>query len=325
MGFANSAPRFDDINLVLQSLNLWSTRADAAIINTEVPWDEMLAGANPVTYVVDNYSALSQFYKSKGMKLWVYVDPQNGLDRTSDAVALVAKGRSISEDEVQTLYRRFVIVMDSVLRPDHVGLALETNLIRAAAPPAIYEGVKKAAYEAFIELKQRGSLAKLSVSVQVDHAWGKLGSGVYQGIVQDLADFSFVEELGLSSYPYFGWTNPEQIPTNYYSKLVAGTNLPVFVSEGGWSSASVTTPSASFVSSPQIQEQYIRHHRKLLEEAHAIALFQLVFTDIDSASLPLNVPDNIGYFLSLGLVDTGLQPKPALAAWDEMFDTALNP
>jgi hypothetical protein len=324
MGFANSAPRFDDINLVLQSLNLWSTRADAAIINTEVPWDEMLAGTNPVPYVVDNYSALSQFYKSKGMKLWVYVDPQNGLDRTSDAVALVAKGRSISEDEVQTLYRRFVIVMDSVLRPDHVGLALETNLIRDAAPPAIYEGVKKAAYEAFIELKQRGSLAKLSVSVQVDHAWGKLGSGVYQGIVQDLADFSFVEELGLSSYPYFGWTNPEQIPTNYYSKLVAGTNLPVFVSEGGWSSVSVTTPSASFVSSPQIQEQYIRHHRKLLDEAQAIALFQLVFTDIDAASLPPNVPDNIGYFLSLGMVDISLQPKPALSAWDEMFNTALT-
>ena len=79
MGFANSAPRFDDINLVLQSLNLWSTRADVAIINTEVPWDEMFAGTNPATYVVDNYSGLAEFYKSKNMKLWVYVDPQNGL------------------------------------------------------------------------------------------------------------------------------------------------------------------------------------------------------------------------------------------------------
>ena len=324
MGFANSAPRFDDINLVLQSLNLWSTRADVAIINTEVPWDEMFAGTNPATYVVNNYSGLAEFYKSKNMKLWVYVDPQNGLDRTADAVELVAMGKSIAEEDVQAIYRRFVVVMDSILHPDHLGLALETNLIRDAASPAIYLGVKKAVNDVVAELTQRSSLAKRSVSVQVDHAWGKLGSGNYQGIAQDLIDFPFVEELGLSSYPYFGWSNPEEIPTNYYSKLVTGTNLPVFVSEGGWSSASVTTATTSFVSSPQIQEQYVRHHRKLLDEAHAIAVFQLVFTDIDESSLPPNVPDNIGYFLSLGMVDTNLQPKPALAAWDEVFSLKLK-
>ena len=324
MGFANSAPRFDDINLLLQSLNLWSTRADAAIINTEVPWDEMFAGTNPATYVVDNYSGLAEFYKSKNMKLWVYVDPQNGLDRSADAVELVAMGKSIAEDDVQTIYRRFVVVMDSILHPDHLGLALETNLIRDAASPAIYQGVKKAVNDVVAELTQRSSPAKRSVSVQVDHAWGKLGGGIYQGIAQDLSDFPFVEELGLSSYPYFGWSNPEEIPTNYYSKLVNGTNLPVFVSEGGWSSASVTTATTSFVSSPQIQEQYVRHHRKLLDEAHTIAVFQLVFTDIDESSLPPNAPDNIGYFLSLGMVDTNFQPKPALAAWDEMFSLKLK-
>ncbi len=322
MGFANSAPRFDDFDLIIQSLNLWAVRADAAIVNTEVPWKELNEGTSPVTYVLSNYKGLVDFYRSKNMKLWVYVDPQNGLDRTTDAVALQNLGKSIAQDEVQAMYRRFVIVMDSLLNPDHLGLALETNLIRAASPPAIYQGVKKAANDVAAELKARNRSALLSVSVQVDVAWGNLG-GSYVGIEQDFADFPFIEELGLSSYPYFGMASPDQLPLNYYSKLIEGKTLPVFVSEGGWTSGSVNTPTVSFTSSAQLQEQYVRRQRLLLDKVKAIAWLQLVFTDIDIASVPAPVPDNLGYFIFLGMVDVNLQSKPALAAWDEIFNLKL--
>jgi hypothetical protein len=43
MGFQNSAPRYDDFDLIIQSLLMWSERADAAMITTEVPWEELLA------------------------------------------------------------------------------------------------------------------------------------------------------------------------------------------------------------------------------------------------------------------------------------------
>jgi hypothetical protein len=318
MGFANSAPRFDDFNLVLQSLNLWTTRADAAIVNTEVPWDSLYAGVPVVDYVVRHYSGLVSFYRSKQFKLWVYVDPQNGLDRAADAEALQLLGKSIADPDAQATYRRFVIVMDSVLKPDHLGLALETNLIRLAASSANYQGVKQAANDVAAELKAKGTTARLSVSVQVDVAWGN-GTGVYNGIDQDFADFPFLEELGLSSYPYFGIDDPAQLPENYYSRLIEGTTLPVFVSEGGWTSGSVSTPAISFTSTPQLQEQYIRRQRVMLDAVKAIAWFQLTFADIDIASLPPPVPDNLGYFIYLGMVDTHLQPKPALSVWDETF------
>ncbi len=323
MGFTNSAPRFDDFDLIVQSLNLWTVRADAAIVNTEVPWKELYEGMSPVTYVLTNYKGLVDFYRSKNMKLWVYIDPQNGLDRTADAVALQNLGKSIAQDEVQAVYRRFVIVMDSLLNPDHLGLALETNLIRVASPPAIYQGVKKAANDVAAELNARNRPAPLSVSVQVDVAWGSLG-GTFVGIEQDYADFPFMEELGLSSYPYFETENPDQLPLNYYSKLIEGKSLPVFVSEGGWTSGSVNTSSISFTSSTQLQEQYVHRHRLLLDEVKAIAWLQLTFTDIDIASVPAPVPDNLGYFIFLGMVDVNLQPKPALAAYDEIFNLKLT-
>ncbi len=152
MGFMSSAPR-PDIQLYLESLALWTQHADATIISTELPWDSLLNGENPVTYVVDNYVELVNYCRSTNMKLWVYLDPANGLNRASDSDPLVARGKSIAQADIQQVYRRFVFVVDSILRPDHLGLALETNLIRLAAPDSIYEGVKRAAGEAAADVR----------------------------------------------------------------------------------------------------------------------------------------------------------------------------
>lgn len=324
MGMQHSAPRFDDHELAIQTLLLWTPRADAAIISTEVPWEELLAGMSPVTYANNNYKDLVQYYRTNNFELWIYIDPQNGLDRTSDALELQHAGKSIADSDMQHLYRRFVMVMDSLFQPEHFGLALETNLIRDAAPPAIYGGVKQAVQDAANDLLAADSRAKLSVSVQVDHAWGKLIGGAYTGVAQDFIDFPFIEELGLSSYPYFGFETPDEIPINYYSKLVEEKNIPVFIAEGGWTSQSVTTPDRSFVSSPDLQEKYFLHHKKLLDEVNAIALFQLTFTDIDLDHLSDDVPESIGYFAFLGLLDKELNSKPALQAWDALFKHRLK-
>lgn len=324
MGMQSSGPRYGDFDLAFQSLMIWTERADAAMITTEVPWEELINGTDPVDYVVDNYIGLVDFYRDKNFKLWIYIDPQNGLDRTSDALELQTANKSIADADMQVLYRRFAFVMDSILHPEHLGLALETNLIRDAASAAIYNGVKKAANDAAAEIRAYDADVKLSISVQVDHAWGKLVGGNYQGVAQDFTDFPFIEELGLSSYPYFGFDTPDEIPVNYYERIIEGKNIPVFVSEGGWNSASVTTPEISFVSSPELQAAYINHHAKLLNRVQAIALFQLLFTDIDLESLPPDTPDNIDYFSFLGLVDEQLEPKAALSAWDKLFEIPLR-
>jgi hypothetical protein len=320
MGFQNSAPRFDDLNLFLKSLDLWTPRSDAAMITTEVPWAELLAGTSINDYVVNNYKDLVSYYRNKNLKLWVYIDPQNGLDRATEAVDLQQANKSIADVEMQLIYQKFTIAMDSILKPDHLGLALETNLIRDAAPAAIYNGVKQAANATAQAVRARNATVPLSISVQVDHAWGKFGGNSYTGISKDFSDFPFIQELGLSSYPYIGFDKPTDIPLNYYTRLVEGKNLPVFITEGGWSSASVSTPNRSFVSSPELQKIYIEHHAHLLNEVGATAVFQLLFTDIDSAAVPDDVPSNIDYFLFIGLVDINFTIKPALNAWDKVFN-----
>lgn len=329
MGFQSSAPRFDDPDLLLASLQLWVTNddaADAAMITTEVPWEALLGGKAASDYVNENYTGLVDYYRQHSLTLWVYIDPINGLNRATDAQALVDAGKSIANDDMQAIYRRFVIVMDSILKPEHLGLALETNLIRAVAPEEIYTGIKKATGDVAAELKSRNSVAFLSVSVQADVAWGSLqGSSQYQGIAQDLIDFPFMTEMGISSYPYFGYDDPKDIPNDYYSKLAADSNLPVFVSEGGWTSKSITGPNNKAIAGSELaQADYIQKHADLLNEANAIGWFSLTFTDIDLSALPANVDPTIQYFAYLGVVDADLKPKPAFDVWKKIFSYNLK-
>jgi hypothetical protein len=320
MGFAISAPRPTDQEIV-QSLDIWTNHADAAIISTEVPWDSLLDGQDPVANVVANYGSLIQIYRSKGLKVWVYIDPENGLDRQSDSDPLVARGKSIAQADIQQVYRRYVVVMDSLLQPDHLGLALETNLIRFAAPDSIYEGVKQAANAAAADVRAFDTRVHLSVSVQAEVAWGKLG-GANTGISSDLADFPFVQELGISSYPYMSFSNPDSIPLTYYSQLVSGHSLPVFVSEGGWTSMSL--PAQHVQSSAAEQQAYLRRQGQLLTQARAIGLFQLTFTDLSLSAWPATDSAELVPFAFLGLVDSNFQSKPALSTWDSLRSQPLD-
>ncbi len=200
-----------------------------------------------------------------------------------------------------------------------MGLALETNAIRDVSPDSVYKGIKTAANNTAAIIRGYDKQVKLSVSVQADYAWGLLNGGPYLGIDKDFTDFPFVQELGISSYPYFVFDKPQDIPANYYSRLIQGHNIPVFISEGGWSTATV----GAYTGTLQKQQDYITKQGQLLDGVNAIAYFQLLFSDLDSSVFPPGTPDNVNLFTHIGLTDDALNPKPALGNWDAIFKRSL--
>ncbi len=321
MGFSG-IPSRADLNLAIASIDMWSQRADAAIMSFELPWDSLLAGVSPETLVVRNEAGLANYFRYKGHELYIYLDPANGLNRAGEADALVNAGRSITEPAIQQMFRRYAVVIDSIVRPEHLGLALETNLIRGLSPAPLYAAIRQVANDAAADVRAIDPVVKLSVSVQVDWAWGRFGTHVYEGVEQDFTDFPFIQELGLSSYPFLaGFDVPEDIPGNYYSRIVQGHTIPAMVTEGGWSSATLD----SLVSSEDEQKRYIQRQATLLDNVHATAVFQLTFTDLDLVANP-PPPGSILYlFARLGLVDVDLNPKAALSAWDAVFARPYTP
>jgi hypothetical protein len=319
MGFS-VVPHKPDLRIALQSLDIWTRHADAAIMHLDVPWALLLAGTSPEDALRKDGVDLEHYYRSKHLQLVVTIDVTNGLGRESESPSLVAAHRSITEPAVQRLYRDYVRALVDMLHPDYLGLAAETNLIRTLAPRPVYNAVVRMANDAATDIRRSRSATGLPLyaSVQVETAWGKLsGRNRFVGIDQDLRDFPFVNVIGLSSYPYLGgFTDPDQIPLDYYTRVRGSRVLPLMVVEGGWPSASVR---GVFSSSPEMQARYIARQSKLLDEAKAIAVFQLSFTDLDVGSFPKPVPAILPLFATLGLVDTRLGPKPALAAWDKIL------
>lgn len=322
MGFSAIPPRAD-FAVLLQALEMWTRRADAAILHIEPPWDSLLAGVRADTLVRRDPAGLVQYYRGKGLAVWLTLDATNGLDRSAESEALVRHGRSLTEPAVQQLYREYAVALDTLLRPDHLGLAAETNLIRAAAPPSLYAAVRQAANDAAAAVRAHDPAVDLYVSVQVEVAWGRLGGAPapYVGVAQDFADYPFLQSLGLSSYPYFVWSDPDSLPGDYYARLTSGHPMPVAVVEGGWTSASV----GGITSSRATQARYLVRQAALLDSARASGVFQLTFTDLDLAASPPPPGSILPLFAALGLVDIHLVPKPALARWDASFARPWTP
>jgi hypothetical protein len=318
LGFSVIPPR-PDVAVALQAFELWSRRSDAALFHVAVPWQGLLADSSAAALIRKHQLELAQLYRSRGLPVVFTVDPTDGLNRAREDTALTAHGRSIAQLAIQAMYRDYVLTVDSLLHPDYLGLAAETNLIRAIAPPLVYQSMRTMVNATATALRARNTRARLYTSVQVETAWGRLPStGRFAGIDEDLRDFPFLDALGLSSYPYVGgFSQPEDVPLEYFSRL---SSLPKLVVEGGWSSASV----GDVVSSPDEQMRWIRRHMQLADQASAVAVFQLTFTDIDLASFPVPAGSILPLFAHLGLVDTELRPKPALAEWDKAFARALR-
>jgi hypothetical protein len=318
MGFGGLPPK-PDLAVAVASLEMWAPRADAAIFHVDPPWKLLLAGGDFRQQITTEYEGLARFYRSRNLTLFVTFDATDGLGRDREARELREAGRSIAEPAVQQLYRAYVRAWVEAIQPSYVGLGAETNLIRLSAPRATYDGLKVMLNAAAADVRGVLPSATLYTTVQVETAWGRLqGTNTYIGIEEDFRDFPFAQVMGLSSYPYLGkYSGPEDVPVEYFSRLLSNRSIPVFVSEGGWSSA--TVPGVS--SSPTLQARYVRRMGAILDRVNAFAYLQLNFADLDLTvfNVPAGYENILSLFARIGFVDSELRAKPALAVWDSLF------
>lgn len=318
MGFYPNPPNADT-NAVLDLVNALSGHAELVHIHEELPWTDLLAGTS-ATDLANGKLPLANAVRGKGMRLGFMGDLTNGLDRSQEPPQLVALGRSITEPAVQQLYRDYLLAIAAVVAPDYMGLTAETNLVRLQASPAVYAACVQAAGAAAADLVAAGVSVPLMVSIQVEVAWGEASTdGQYQGVDADFTDFPFLQMLGLSSYPYFVNSEPENLPDDYYSRILMGRSVPAMVAEGGWSSAA----GSSFSSTPDLQRRYVDRQAMLLDSISAYACIQTLFADLDLASLPPDLAASLADFASIGLTSSNYGAKPALSDWDAQFARPL--
>lgn len=171
MGFSAFPPR-PDTTLVLPTLTLATHHSDAGLVQLSIPWQVLLDGVSAAEEVPTVRLPLANYYRAVGQPITVALDVTDGLNRAQESPELIAAGLSITEPPVQELYRRYVNAVDTILRPEYLSLAAETNPIRLAAPAPVYSAIVAMAGAAAGDLRARGTSSRLLVSVQVETAWG---------------------------------------------------------------------------------------------------------------------------------------------------------
>jgi hypothetical protein len=322
LGFS-STPPVPTIESVLATIDTWTPYADVALVTHTVPWRALIADTAASFLIRRDLYDLVALYRHRSLPLIVQLDVTDGLAREREAPELIALGRSVAEPVVQAAYQEYVLAIDSILAPEYLGLAMEVNLVRVAAPAAVYSAVVAMANRGAQDLALQGSDAQLFVSFQVETAWGRIGgNGSYVGIERERADFLFIHVAGLSSYPFLGgYDDPNDVPVDYYARVTDESRVRGLVVEGGWSSASV--PGVS--SSADKQARWIRRQMQLADRADLLAVTQITFTDLDLSSYPVPAESILPLFAHLGLVDVTLQAKPSLAEWQRAFSRTLRP
>ena len=319
MGFSNLPPA-PDLALAVRTIQTWMPRSDAAIIHAEPKWAELLTGEAPAAIAHREFDGIVAAYRAQNLPIVLVIDVTNGVNRTAESAELVAARRSITEPAIQALYRTWTRTLVSQIQPVALGLAAETNLIRLAASSSVYAAVVQMTNDAARDVRTDAPSLPLFVSIQVETAWGRLqGTNQYIGAEQDFRDFPFTQWLGLSSYPYLGgFSEPADMPDDWYLRPLGGRTLPTVITEGGWTSANTGT----VVSSAAKQARWISRQMQLADKINANFLFQLEFADLDLVAFGRQNDPQLLPFARLGLVDPTLVPKPALAAWDSAFARA---
>jgi len=247
-------------------------------------------------------------------------DLNDGLSRAEEAPKLRALGRSITEPAVQRVYRDCVSAVVRKLQPDYIGLAAETNLIRAAAPASLYAAVVQKANAAAGDLPHIGRHRTAVRQRAGGNGVGRLHADAIRRRRHRSARLRVHADARFVLVSLLRLRAARRHPVRLLQPAAGRAHAAGDVVEGGWTSASVGSVS----SSRDKQARYITRHAQLLDSIGARGLIQLVFADPDLATFPQPRPANLPLFTSIGLTDSDLIAKPALANWDVLFARRLT-
>ncbi len=117
--------------------------------------------------------------------------------------------------------------------------------------------------------------------------------------------------IGFTTYPFFDFHSPADIPADYYTQLADRFDIPIAFTEIGWPSAPLSSaPDSPYGGSPEEQVDFIERLPGLwagLEVALALWAFP---NDVGPSAGPA--------FETVALRDSTGDPKPALAAWQSL-------
>jgi hypothetical protein len=324
-GFFPSPP---DVTLesVLKHFEALGEHADFILIQPNVPWEDFIDGVEGSSKSREDIRNQVVLAEMNGLG-WVFViDPLNGLNRREFSGLPDSWDPSFSNPDIRIAFTNFTLWCLREFDPQYLGLASEINTYMDAYPEdvehyvSLYRGV-------YTLIKEQDPETEVFVTFQWDDlnnmfAQASEGRQKYDTNWEQVELFEpDLDVWAMSSYPYFVF-NGEPISEDYYTPLLARTDKPLAISEGGFSSRSF----GPIVSSPEAQVAYLKAIDDQIGERLSFWVY-LILSDLNMDSLEPAMRLNgmgeqdietLGMFASIGLRESDGTPKPALEVWDQL-------
>jgi hypothetical protein len=299
--------------------------ADFVLFQHNIPWEEFatsIEGESKPRTDIANQEILA---RQNGLDSVYVVDALNGLNRREFSGLPAEWQASFADPQVRAAFTNYTLWVVRTFHPRYLGLASEINTYMDAFPEDAANFISLY-HELYAKIKSEAPDTQVFVTFQ----WDDLNNMFPQPEEGNRQKFdvnwdqveAFEPNLDLwviSSYPYFVFPSGEDIPADYYSRLLARTSKLVAVAEGGWTTVSLGDIHAT----PEDQVAYLTAIHDQLGSRLAFWVY-LLLNDIDMKSYSGNFgqqggSDNdlntLSLFAALGLRENDGTPKPALEVW----------
>ncbi len=264
--------------------------------------------------------------RQNGLEVIPVIDPLNGLNRREFFGLPGDLSRSdFGTPEVRSAYRDFTLRVLREVRPRYLGLASEINTYLDAHPEdaSNFLSLYRQTYAA---IKAEAPATRVFVTFQWEDLNNLIPAAAEGRLAYDTnwdQIEAFEPDLDLwviSSYPFVAFGSGADIPDDYYTPLLARTDKPLAVAEGGFTSR----PVGPFAGTPQDQVDYLEAIHDQVGDRLVFWIY-LLLNDFDPESYlqvmradgrSQNDIDTLGLFEAVGLRHADGAAKPALAVWD---------
>jgi hypothetical protein len=323
-GFFPSPPEVS-LQSVVDTYKAIGQHGDVVLLQQNIPWVDFVKSPDGASAGITDIHNQYILAHQNGLEVIFVVDPLNGVNRSQFQGLPFGWKASFADSRVRAAFTNFTLRIVREFHPRYLGLASEINTYPDIHPQdfpnflSLYQSV-------YDQVKAEAPETHIFVTFQ----WEELNNMIPQvakGRTPRQIDWNQVEIFepkldvwAISSYPFVVYRSGADIPTDYYTPLLARTSKPLAVAEGGYASAPVGPVSGT----PQDQVDYINAiHSQIGGDRLAFWIF-LLSNDfkLDSYAKIMNGRgqnsdvNTLSMFVSLGLMKSDRTPKPAQAVWD---------
>jgi hypothetical protein len=318
-----SKPTYEGI---LDTFRGIAEHGDVVLIQPNIPWADFVDGVDGDSQGFTDVRNQVILARQNGLETILVVDPLNGLNRR-EFFGLPADwaGATFATPEVRASFRNFTLRLLRELQPRYLGLASEINTY-ADAHPEDFANYSSLYRETYAAIKAEAPDTQVFVTFQWEDL-NNLFAAASEGREPYAINWDQVEAFEpdldvwvISSYPFASFSSAELIPEDYYTPLLARTEKPLAVGEGGYTSR----PVGPFSGTPRDQVGYLQALHDQIGDRLAFWIYLLLGDfDPDDYADAMRAQgrgqadiDTLGLFGAVGLRESDGTPKPALAFWD---------